>query len=719
MHKEITNFLNERRLKEALTQLKAYAEKLQDWDNLSVIETLETNYTYLLKYAHQGQNDPQRNELYLDILQKAYRLADELSIRDKFSSGYGYMADLFRTFQHQPAPSFLELQSQLIKLNKAEGMEVTEENGYNHELFQPHFNFTDQLFKKTLFTLHWNHSEYAEAYQLVYCGMSEFDLEVWISAITLSLLICYDEEKFNFLLNIYLDKSISSVKARALVGIALSLYYYSSQIEQDDDISMLLDFVLNGNPEVEPQIFTIQRLLIMSRETEKIDKKMRDEILPQMMKNPYLKHPNKKFDEIETWELEEDNPEWEKDLDKVTEQMQELGELQREGADTYMSTFAMLKHYPFFKEMAHWFYPFTMSHPSVSKVFEIKEIKENTVLHAMLSSPAFCDSDKYSFALALDEIPFQQMEMMKESAEGTEEVMNEQLGAQSQYTEEEKLQVVYRQYLHDLYRFFKLWSSRKELHDIFTDSLILWNSQMHDILMNGEQASQTADYLLSKGYYEEANCFYSNLLVKNLQNVEMIQKAGFCLQKLDNLTQAIKIYNLAYQLNPQDTWTLKHIAVCYKKLHDEEKALQFFQMASELNPEDLNLTLQIGQCLMELEDYEEALKCFFKVEYLGKSPEKGQRAIAWCYFMTQKYDEANLFYQRIIKDTTPTISDWINVGHVHIVQGLIESAVKYYKEAAAMCKTHDEFIEIFSQDTEHLHQKGVDSITIAIVLDLV
>ena len=719
MYKEITNFLSNRRLKEALTQIKAFAEKLHDWKNLSIIETLETNYTYLLKYAYQGQNDPQRNNLYLDIQNKLYELADELRIRDKFNNGKGYMANLYRTYQRNPGPSFLELQSQLTKLNETEGIKVTEENGSNHELFQPHFNFTDQLFKKTLFTLHWSHSEYLEAYQLVGCGMSTFDLEVWISGITIALLNCYDVEKFNFLLNIYLNKSISSVKARALVGIALAAYYYGNQIEKDDKASILLNFMINKNQEVRQQLIIIQRLLIISRETEKIDKKMRKEIIPQMMKNPYLKHPNKKMDEIELWELDEDNPEWEKDLDKMHEQIHELGELQREGADTYMSTFAMLKNYPFFHEIAHWFYPFTIEYPTIAKILPIKEIKENTILHALLNSTAFCNSDKYSFALTLNEIPFQQMEMMKESSEGTEEILNDQLGAQSIYTDEEKLQVMYRQYLHDLYRFFKLWQSRNELNDIFKDSLNLWNGPLHDSLMNGEQAIQLANYLLSKGYYKEANDFYSYLLEKNPIDTELIQKVGFCLQKQREFKRALRFYNQAYILKPQDTWTLKHMAHCYKKLHDEEKALQFFQLASDMNPDDLNLAMQVGQCLTLMEDYEKALTYFFKVEYLGNTPDYAHRAIAWCYFMTNKHEESIRFYQKVLKETSPTINDWINIGHVYLVQGLLESAVKNYKEAASLCKTHDEFIEIFSHDTEHLLQKGVDPITIGIVLDLV
>lgn len=720
MNTEIIIFLNQRRLREGLTQLKAYAEKVNNWDILSTIETLQTNYEYMLKYAAEGQADPQRQQLFNDILSKSFELTDQLHLEEKYTNGYGYMADLYRVNKIKPIPSFSDLQEELISLNEKEGIQVTEENQTEHDLFKPHFEFIDKVFKKTLISAHWSASEYSEAYNLIYCGMSTFDLEVWLAAVTLSLLNCFDTQKFNFLLNVYLGKSIVSIKARALVGITLAIYYYNDRIKLNDDCSQLLDFLLNGNEEVPSQIQLIQQLFLLSRETEKIDKKMREEIIPQMMKNPYLKHTDKKFEEIELKELEEDNPEWKQDLDKMSKQMHELGELQREGADTYMSTFAMLKHYQFFREISHWFYPFSTAEPSINKILKEKEVDDHSILHMMLNSPAFCNSDKYSFCLALDDIPLQEMSMMKENVKNREDFLNDQLGAPSNLDEEEKVKITYRQYLHDLYRFCKLWPSRKEQHDIFTDSLNLWKKEeMRQVLLSGESGIKMANYLLSKGYYEEANEFYNVLHDEFPIDTELIQKAGFALQKMKKYEEAIRVYNQGYILNPQDTWTLKHMAHCYKKIHDEEKALKFFQLANNLEPDNLNLTLQVGQCLASLERFDEALKCFFKVEYLGKMPDNARRAIAWCYFMTGKNEDATRFYEKIIHESTPTMNDWMNYGHVFLVQGNLKEALKCYQKTASTCKTHDEFINLFAGDTQILINAGVDITTLYIIQDLV
>ena len=719
MYTEIIIFLSQKRLKEGLAQLKVYAETFNNWTIISDVETLQINYGFMLKYAANGKEDTQRGELFNKILVRAYELADQLHTEEKFGSGYGYMADLFRYNKLKPAPSFDELREELLSLNAQEDNQVTEGNKTEHQLFKPHFDFTDKLFKKTLVSICWTSTEYNEACQLVNCGMSTFDLEVWISGITISLLNCFDIHKFHFLEKIHLDKSIPSLKTRTLVGIALAIYYYSDRIKMYEEMDNMLDIILR-NEEAKHQIYLIQQLLLLTRETEKIDKKMLDEIYPHMLKNPYLKHTYRKIEDIELKELEEDNPEWEQDLDKMSEKILELGNLQREGADTYMGTFGMLKSYPFFRQLSHWFYPFTEDEPETKKILNEQNIKKDSILNMMLHSAAFCNSDKYSFCLSLNEIPFQQLRGISESIGDKENILNEHLGAPLENNEEEKLKTLYRQYIHDLYRFCKMWTSRKEQHDIFTDSLQLWKtSKLHDLIIKGEPGIKMANYLLTKGYYEEAYEFYNQLLDQFPINTELIQKTGFALQRLKKYPEAIRVYNQGYILRPQDSWTLKHMAHCYKKMHEEEKALQFFQLAEDINPDNLNISLQIGQCLALLGRYDEAVKYFFKVEYLGKSPNNARRAIAWCYFMTGKYEDAARFYEKIINESTPNINDWMNYGHVYLVEGNLKEAVACYQKVAETCKTHDDFIKTFSTDLQILLDAGINPTTLYIVQDLV
>lgn len=123
---------------------------------------------------------------------------------------------------------------------------------------------------------------------------------------------------------------------RALTGIALAAYFQADRINLYPELVSALK-LMEDDPAALKQLHDIQIIFLLSRETEKIDKKMKEEIIPQMMRNPNLRNPESKVIEIE--DIEDLNPEWQKDLEQINSHIRELGELQLEGADTYMTAF--------------------------------------------------------------------------------------------------------------------------------------------------------------------------------------------------------------------------------------------------------------------------------------------------------------------------------------------------------------------------------------------
>ena len=109
MHKEIIQLLNEKRLKEAFTQIKEAAATLNNWELKSQIETQQTTYEYMLQYMAMGTQDPQREAIYNQLLCKGYELADKTYFLKEWDKAYGYFADTFRKFAQTPPHSFKEL----------------------------------------------------------------------------------------------------------------------------------------------------------------------------------------------------------------------------------------------------------------------------------------------------------------------------------------------------------------------------------------------------------------------------------------------------------------------------------------------------------------------------------------------------------------------------------------------------------------------------------
>ena len=125
-------------------------------------------------------------------------------------------------------------------------------------------------------------------------------------------------------------------------------------------------------PSFREDVARIYRQMLLCQETEKIDKKMREEIIPEMlknvssMKNMRIRFWRKRWKKTMIWTRIEDAFE----KSGLGDKLREMNELQLEGADVYMSTFAALKNYPFFREVHNWFYPFSKQQSNVLRAMK-------------------------------------------------------------------------------------------------------------------------------------------------------------------------------------------------------------------------------------------------------------------------------------------------------------------------------------------------------------
>ena len=276
-----------------------------------------------------------------------------------------------------------------------------------------------------------------------------------------------------------------------------------------------------------------------------------------------------------------------------------------------------------------------------------------------------------------------------------------------------------RQYIQDLYRFFKLWRRHQEEEDIFHWSFNLWeNPWLKDVFSTEDIFKELADYLFQKDYLEEAYTLFQKLMTFGSKRTEVYQKAGYILQKQKRYADAIQHYQQADILSPDNVWTNKHLAQCYKLLGDMPKALEYYKKVEAAQPDNLNIALQIGQCLARMEQYVDALAYFYKVEYLEKNPDNARRAIAWCSFVSGKYKEALKYYQLLLEKPSSKAHDWMNAGHVYFVMHEIPLAIEHYQQAQSFEKSHTVFLEKFNKDKNALLSLGLMEEDIQIMLDL-
>ena len=275
------------------------------------------------------------------------------------------------------------------------------------------------------------------------------------------------------------------------------------------------------------------------------------------------------------------------------------------------------------------------------------------------------------------------------------------------------------QYIHDLYRFYKLSDYKNEFDDLFKGKLDIYNSFFYKETCSSPDAEAAlADYFFSKDYYDDALSLYLSLLAKKPDDMQLNEKAGYCYQQAEEYNEALKYYKLAIIIDPK-VWTIKKAGLCLRRLSRYSEALDFYRQAEEIDNDDLHTALMIAHCSLDLGDYENALKYYFRIEYGNPDNIKVIRPIAWCYLATGKYEESGRYFDRL-DESSLTAHDKINMGHLALCLGDRKKAAEFYMMALAGGNMPvDTFTAIVRDDSSMLFKNGVNPDELPIILDYV
>ena len=722
-YQHIVSLLEQKRLKEAQIQLEAFLWNCNDWTLRNRLEQAKVSYQYMLQYMRQGVNDPERQKLYRQLLAETRELAEQarISLLDEVSTHY-YHA-LHKNKRNMEAGYGMSSWLKVLE-SFPDDMAVCQLMPDNKQsldsALQRHEETAQYLFLTTWGNSGWTAEEEREARMYLESELLPVnDLCLFTGAVLLSLMECFDPRKFSWLLDAATHAD-TQVSQRALVIIAIVLHIHPNRLWLYPELEARLS-LLNEDGSFGKQLNRVYIQLLRSQETEKIDKKMREEIIPEMMKNVSIMR-NMKYGFEENMDEDDRNPDWEKAFEEsgLVDKIREMNELQLEGADVYMSTFAQLKSYPFFQNPHNWFYPFDMQHSGIIREFGLKPTGDNAILSLILQSGFFCNSDKYSLCFTMAHIPQAQRNMMlsQMTSQDLNELMDESKSSGlRQYAQ--RPDVISNQYIHDLYRFFKLSQRRHEFRDIFKEEIALHRiPALKDILRKPELLVTIADFHFRKEHPAEALGIYQEVIDMNYADADIFQKTGYCLQKEKRYKEAISAYRKADVLKPDHIWTIRHLATCYRQLRDFASALVYYRKVEAMQPENRNVTFFIGSCLAEQERYEEALQCFFKLDLMENDCIKAWRAIGWCSFVSGKSEQAMRYYEKVLA-LKPIATDYLNAGHVALRLGNMEKAAELYGKAASESGNRETFLDMFDKDKETLIKLGIDENDIPLIRDLV
>jgi len=727
-HKQVCTFVSEKKIKQSLDILADMISGASSGDLRDEYENLVMTYRNMLTYTIEGINDPERNKIYLKLIQSILQLSDQIR-QDILSHNSGWntywVKQQAEKEQRLTGKTIVETVDDLMfKSELDEWLKLSNEFNPDpeSEISKKHKQLIKNIFNHLWLTDYYGEAEESLINIILNSGKFRwFESSIFTTAITLSSLRTWQTEKLLNLVRIYKSEQ-EQVMERALSGLILNLHYYNGRIVHYPEITAMITGMAK-KPGFREHCRLIILQTIRSRETENLSRKLHDEILPQVARlRPRIEEKLDLDNILPKDKNEEKNPDWEgmfTDSEEIFKTMEELTKLQMEGADVYMSAFANLKHFDFFKDFQNWFIPFYPDHEVVDEIFrdEILGPGTNEMAEAMYKTPFICNSDKYSLILNLKYLPSNQKSMMLKVFRMELEGLQQMNDDDAVTDPNRNFRVNVTQYLQDFYRFFKLSPYKKEFEDIFTGKLDIYNSQFFRMTCNAPEAEAgLADYFFSKDFYDDALALYLRHVDEKPDDVHLYEKIGYCYQENSNYEEALKYYRRA-ELVDRKAWTIKKIALCLRRLGRNEEALEYYLQAGNMEPENIHTTIMTAHCYLDLKEYEEALKHYFRIEYREPGNLKILRPIAYCYFALGRFDDSTKYYERLSAGKL-NAHDLINMGHLALCKGRKKEAIDLYRQSIISGEiTKEKFMTIYGEDRNLLVSLGVNSDDLPILLD--
>lgn len=687
----------------AIRYMENYLAAWPEQHTSEKLAQVREDYSRMESYWQQGGEDPQRKTLYQRLLQRVYVLYANVMHYHRMKAS-PYQNSLYtRARQEQRDWSLAAIRQEMEGFVSNVAMLQLEPDNKrqtkSEALYRDHQKQINQLFEYVLTSRQWSDgvgNHFIE--MLTSPTIDSIDQQLLIAAVTLSLLNQFDMAKFRMLTEVYRLSQDEAVRQRALVGWTLSASdtYRNVYPEQGELLAALLQ-----SEEVCQELTELQIQLIYCLNEEKDSRTIQKEIMPDLLKNSSEMMANN----IETEEerLEEVlHPEVsEERMEQLETSMRRMQDMQKEGVDVFYHGFSQIKRYPFFYDISNWLVPFYEQHPDITQF--ITNSKNRYLVKKVFDANVFCNSDKYSFVVAIHDVVNQLPQHLREMLQRGEFSADE-LGEPM----ESSAALERRLYLMDIYRFFRLYPHRAELANPFDTTVDeMGGCDFFSLALLGDTPIEK----------------YKVQIVRQLKKHQMNNAAQRLLKTFAESCRDMQYYlwtqdyDHALQLNPQHERALLGKG---RQLYDQaryEEALTWFEQLSEGYPEKTSNQLYVAICLVQLERYEEALKPLYRLNYEQPDNDAVNRVLAWTLTCQGKLEQAANIYEQLISREQQKDDDLKNYGYCLWLQGQVFRASELFRQYCQRFQQSPSLQTDFF-DIEWLKVRGINSVEVNMMLSL-
>lgn len=705
-------------------------------------EDVKNDYRLMQDAMMRGLRDDKIDEVYADIMRKVYGAGLDVLIEEKVKrySSFAYARVSAQQTEAHPDAVRTVLEAYVQDMAMMAFEPENTRKAKMEKLTADHHAYMKQLFNALLVAPMWNDRRAADFADLLLSPtIDRDDALLLVSAVMLATMNVNDPYKWDMLAEVYVRATDKVLKMRALVGWVLSLPYDPRGPRLFPFVQERIKAMLADKTTLK-QMLDMQMQMLFCCNADADNEEIQRNIMPTLIKNTNLQMTRLGIVEKEDDPMKDimDPNAAERDMEEMERKYRKMMDMQKQGSDIYFGGFSKMKTFPFFNDLCNWFAPFNAAHPALGAARE--RLAGSTFLNNLMENGPFCDSDKYSFALAIAQI-------MDRMPDNVKEMLNSDatFGPTVSKDEQEDPAYICRSYLQSLYRFFRLYRSKRD----FLNPFIL--DELED---NDGNALFMSYKLLACPEMEENAVALCGFLLKRKMMRELMSMA-ICYKSSQNprLVRFLALVPMtdgkwqeAYDLFasvPEDQHTeesLRGMAHCCMSLKRFGEAVAIYRRLLAMHPDSFSYQLNLAVCLMSSDAFsscgdvasssscgdassscgdvasscgddasscgaasslggkvevrpnkvvEEGTKLLYKLDYEHPNNANVRRVLAWCMMLQGHFDKAIDIYTRLLSQPDAVSADRLNAAYAHWLSRNVARAVALLREYCNLCEQEE------------------------------
>lgn len=741
-------------------------------------EDVKNDYRLMQDAMMRGLRDDKIDEVYADIMRKVYGAGLDVLIEEKVKrySSYAYARVSAQQTEAHPDAVRTVLEAYVQDMAMMAFEPENTRKAKMEKLTADHHAYMKQLFNALLVAPMWNDRRAADFADLLLSPtIDRDDALLLVSAVMLATMNVNDPYKWDMLAEVYVRATDKVLKMRALVGWVLSLPYDPRGPRIFPFVQERIKAMLADKTTLK-QMLDMQMQMLFCCNADADNEEIQRNIMPTLIKNTNLQMTRLGIVEKEDDPMKDimDPNAAERDMEEMERKYRKMMDMQKQGSDIYFGGFSKMKTFPFFNDLCNWFAPFNAAHPALGAARE--RLAGSTFLNNLMENGPFCDSDKYSFALAIAQI-------MDRMPDNVKEMLNSDatFGPTVSKDEQEDPAYICRSYLQSLYRFFRLYRSKRdflnpfildELEDNDGNALFLSYKLLACPEME-ENAVALCGFLLKRKMMRElmsmAICY------KSSQNPRLVRFLALVPMTDGKWQEAYDLFASVSE-DQHTEESLRGMAHCCMSLKRFGEAVAIYRRLLAMHPDSFSYQLNLAVCLMSSDAFsscgdvasscgdaasscgaasslggkvearpnkvvEEGTKLLYKLDYEHPNNANVRRVLAWCMMLQGHFDKAIDIYTRLLSQPYAVSADRLNAAYAHWLSRDVAHAVALLREYCNLCEQEEaeakeaakkqgrrceptksrnyRLVEDFTKDADLLSKYGISLTERKIMVDIV